>query len=225
MNINKKEAIKLRIKGNSYNAISKKLDVSKSTLSYWLKNIKINKRFRENLLQRSRTAGMIALLKRNKEQTIKALERAEKTANQAASEIQKIDLEKLKLIGSMLYLGEGGKSENRVDFTNSNPEAIKIIMTFFRKVCRVDESKFRIQLSIYDIKKENSSKEYWSKVTSVPEKQFIKVNTTISKYSKRRRKNKLPFGTIQIRISDVKLFHEINGWMRGIVQQIDNVPG
>ena len=36
---NRNEAIKLRKKGHSYNLISLKLNISKSTLSYWLKEV------------------------------------------------------------------------------------------------------------------------------------------------------------------------------------------
>jgi len=223
---NKKEkAIKLRKEGKSYSEINNELTIPKSTLSFWLKNLEIDSRLKEKLLQRAHKAGIEALIKRNKQQTQKAKERANKILKESSKEITNINLEKLKLIGTALYFGEGGKSEKRVDFTNSNPEMIKIIMKFFRKVCKVKEEKFRAQLSIYDKEKISESIKYWARITGIPPAQFIKVNISISKYSKKRRGNKLPFGTIQIRISDVNLFHRINGWIKGSITQVDNVPG
>ena len=221
----KELAIKLRKNGKSYNEINRELGVPKSTLSCWLKNIEVEQKYLDVLLKRSRQAGREALIKRNKQQTVEAEKRAEAEMKRAKGDIKKLDLEKLKLIGAALYMGEGGKTRKRVDFTNSNPETIKIIMKFFRNVCKVENNKFSVQLSIHDIRKTEEIRNYWSNLTGIPISQFIKVNTALSKYSKKRRKNMLQYGTIQIRITDVKLFHTIIGWTQGIVQQINNVPG
>ncbi|MFH1533973.1 MAG: hypothetical protein ABID64_03510 [Nitrospirota bacterium] len=217
MNSRKEKAIILRKNGKSYSEIKKALGIPKSTLSYWLKDLKIDKHLKEKLLQRAHKAGIEALIKRNKRQTVIAKQNAEKITIKSAKEIKNVNLEKLKLIGAALYFGEGGKSGKRVDFTNSNPEMIKMIMKFFRIICKVEESKFRAQLSVHEEEKIETSKRFWSKTTRMPLNQFIKVNTSISKYSKKRR-NKLPYGTIQIRISDVNLFHRINGWIQGSIR-------
>ncbi len=225
MRKDKKQAVFLRKMGKSYSEISRELRIPKSTLSYWLRDVGMKRILREKLNRRSNEAGLKALLKRNKLQTMEAQKRANVIMEKSAQEIMNLDLEKLRLIGVALYLGEGGKSQNRVDFTNSNPEIIRLIMIFFRQTCKVREEKFRIQLSIHDGKNIPRAKKYWSEITGVPEKQFIKVNLSISKYSKKKRRKKLPFGTIQIRIADVRLFHRIQGWTRGTIQEIDNMPG
>lgn len=224
MRNDKSKAIKLRLKGKSYSEIQSELNIPKSTLSYWLKDIRLEKKLRKKLLERTHKAGIEALIKRNKQQTVIAKENAQKISKKSSEEINTIDLEKLKLIGTALYFGEGGKSGKRVDFTNSNPDMIKMIMKFFRLVCKVEENKFRAQLSVHQKEKIEETKKFWSNTTGIPLSQFIKVNTSISKYSKKRR-NILPFGTIQIRICDVNLYHKINGWIQGSIEKIDNVPG
>jgi len=220
----KQEVINLRKHGESYGEINKKLNISKSTLSYWLKDIEISKEHKMTLREKMRNAGTSALIKRNKNQTLIAMNNAKDIIEKESKTIANIDKEKLKLIGCALYLGEGGKTPNRADFTNSNPEIIKIMMKYFRSICNVKGDKFRIQLSIYDKAKIKETITYWNKITGIPEKQFIKVNLLTSKYSKKRRKNRLPYGTIQVRISDVKLFHKIQGWILGICQKLD-MPG
>lgn len=224
MREDKQEAIKMRIEGKSYSEISKTLNVPKSTLSYWLKDIRMTAEKAKALRERSSKAGFNALLKRNKSQKIEAKKRAEAIMKKSISEINQIDLENLRLIGSALYAGEGGKSKNRVDFTNSNPQIIKIIMRFFREVCEVNESKFRVQLAIHDKNHVDEAKRYWSRITGISQPQFIKVSLSVSKYSKKRRKNRLPYGTVQIRISDVELFHRIYGWIQGIIKKLE-MPG
>lgn len=219
------EALRQRKKGRSYNEVSKSLNVPKSTLSCWLKDVQLSKESLERLKFRSREAGLKALLKRNKAQTFLARERAKKISQQAFSEVDAIKFNELKFIGCALYLGEGGKSSKRVDFTNSSPQIIRIMMHFFRKICKVEEKRFRVQLAIHDPGKIELSRKYWSDITDIPKDQFIKVSQAISKYSKKRRKNTLPFGTIQVRIADVQLFHKIQGWINGIAEKIDNMPG
>lgn len=218
-------AIRLRKQGKSYSEIAKKLSLAKSTLSYWLKDIRLSEKLRIKLQRRAAKAGTMALIKRNKLQTKIAIKRADTIQSDAIDEIEMVNLNELKLIGSALYLGEGGKTGNRVDFTNSDPVAIKSIMAFFRKICKVPESKFRLQLSIHNKNSVRIAENYWSKITKIPFSQFVKTNLTISKYSKNKRRKKLPFGTIQIRIADVKLFHRITGWIKGTIKQIDNMPG
>lgn len=225
MRIDKEKAIYLRIEGKSYTEISRYLNIPKSTLSYWLRNIKMDSIKKQALEKRASKAGLKALLARNKLQTQEAKIRADKIMGTSICEIETIDMINLRLIGSALYFAEGGKTKNRADFTNSNSEMIKIMMNFFRKVCKVSKNKFRVQLSIHNREEEMAIKKYWSKITGIPISQFIKTNFAISKYSKKRRKNKLPFGTIQIRIADVNLFHKIQGWIQGITKQIDSMPG
>jgi len=43
----KQSAVKLRQKGKSYSEISKKINISKSTLSYWLKGIFLKPQFKK----------------------------------------------------------------------------------------------------------------------------------------------------------------------------------
>ena len=224
MREDKQEAIKMRIEGKSYSEISKTLNVPKSTLSYWLKDVRMTAEKTKALRERSSKAGFNALLKRNKSQKIEAKKRAEAIIKKSINEINQINLENLRLIGSALYAGEGGKSKNRVDFTNSNPQIIKIIMRFFREVCGVNKNKFRIQLAIHDENRIEDAREYWSRITEIPTSQFMKVSLALSKYSKKKRKNRLPYGTVQIRISDVELFHKIYGWIQGISKKLE-MPG
>jgi transposase-like protein len=222
----KNKAIKLRKEGKSYSEIKQLLNVPKSTLSDWLKNIKISKQAKDRLKSKSSVAGIKALIKHNKTQTVLAKERAKNIQKGTMAEIMSIDKTALKLIGTALYLGEGGKTGNRVDFTNSNPQIIEVIMKFFREVCNVKTGQFIAQLAIHDEKLISEAKEYWSKLTGIPKGQFIKVSLAVSKYSKKRRKNRLPYGTIQIRICDVKLFNKIQGWIYGILKNLEIiVPG
>jgi hypothetical protein len=87
---------------------------------------------------------------------------------------------------------------------------IKLMMEWFRKVCRVPEEKFRIGLHIHKLFCRKDVKNYWSKLTKIPLHQFHK--TQIKPTSLRHRKNPLYNGTCAIRIESRDLFRRIKGW-------------
>lgn len=96
---------------------------------------------------------------------------------------------------------------------------IKIIMKFFRNVCKVPEHKFRANVQIYPNISEEKSKIFWSKISGISLAQFSKTQTIISKSSKfKRSPNTLPYGTFGIEVSDVNLVNRIKGWILGLTK-------
>ena len=227
MRKDKLQTIALRKQGLSYNEINEKLKIPKSTLSCWLSRVKISQKAKERLSARVHKGSIAGLLKRNKNQTILAKQRADEIRRLAKIETSRLLGNKLFLTGTALYWAEGykkgaqGSKWKAVDFANSDPDLIKIMMKFFRKVCKVENSKIKIQLIAHkniDIEK---ALRFWSDLTKIPENQFIKTCCSISIYSKgKRNKNSLTHGTVHIRINDVKLFFRIIGWIDGLKLKI-----
>jgi len=89
MRKDKQIAIQLRKEGNSYSQIRDTLGVSKSTLSYWLRNLKISKNARRKISARAHKISIAALIERNKNQTALAKERAERIRLEARQEVSK----------------------------------------------------------------------------------------------------------------------------------------
>lgn len=58
---------------------------------------------------------------------------------------------------------------------------------------------------------------YWAKITGVSKNNFIKTCCSKNVNSKGKiNKKSLPYGTIHIRINDVKLFFRVIGWIEGL---------
>lgn len=213
-------ALELRKQGQSYSQISATTGIAKSTLSFWLKDVPLSEDAKEFLAKRIRERGTLALIKRNKEQTILAKERAEKIRLASQEEALTLIESPLFLLGVSLYWAEGykkgaeGSKWKSVNFTNSDPEMIRIIMRFFREICEVEESSFRIQLIAYQNIDEKRAIDFWSHLTGISRDKFIRTSLPISKGLQIKRKtNILPFGTVHVRINDVKLFFRIIGWI------------
>ena len=179
MRKDKEKAVQLRKKGFSYGEISKKLKIPKSTLSYWLRNIELSKSSKDILKKKGIEKSTTALIKRNKEQTKKAQEKAELIQNKSILEINKIGKKELFILGVALYWGEGykkganGSKWKCVDFTNSDSEMIIVMMRFFREICNVPDSKFKVQLHTYKNKDEEKIIKFWSNLTKIPKSQFM----------------------------------------------------
>lgn len=207
-------SIKLREEGKSYAEIQQIVHVSKDRLSIWLRDIPLNTGQQAMLTGRkkSRYAGAKANQRKRIERTKQIITRAEKEA------ITFMD-NPLFLSGVMLYWAEGTKrSQEIVKLTNSDPEMIKLMMRWFREVCKVPEEKFRIALTIHTLHACSDMKRYWSDITKIPLKQFYKVQIKTTTFGAKR--NPLYRGTCTITICDKDLFRRIEGWRRGILKAI-----
>lgn len=123
------------------------------------------------------------------------------------------DDKKLRLAGVMLYWAEGYKSDKAggVDFTNSDPNMIKIFMNFLRSSYIIDERRLRVLLYCYSNQGVDYLKKFWSGLTSIPLNQFIKPYVRESDGNKRGRE--MQKGMVHIRYNDKKLLNHIRGLM------------
>lgn len=218
MNPNKAKAIRLRIAGNSYNEIRKKIDVAKSTLSSWLKDLPISSTIRKNNILAAKTVWARNITLYNKSRALQARLRAHHIESEAARDISPFSKRELKLVGIALYWAEGYKKAKwSALFCNSDPRMVLLMMRFFREICRVPDEKFRPQVQIHPNVSREEAEKYWSKIIRLPMHTFRKPLMQVSKSSKYRRPpHTLPYGTFRIGIADVQVLYKIRGWIKGI---------
>ena len=220
MRKDKDKIIALRKSGLSYLQISKKFNVPKSTLSLWLRDIKLSEKAKDKINLRVNETSVKALIKRNKEQTLIAKARHQAIIREAENTFFKYKKEALFIAGVALYWGEGykkganGSSWKSLDLANSDAEMVKLFIRFLKKYLAVDDKNIAIQLIIAPSNNINSAISYWSKVTKMDKNGFIKTYSKVSSSSKGiRDKKSLPFGTVHIRVNNVKKFFTLIGWI------------
>jgi transposase len=173
----KKSAIKLRKKGKSYRDIENILGVNRSTLSGWLKTIKLTKeqknKLHNNWLNALVNARKKAVLAHNKGKN----DRIEKVRQEVEKFVSDINIDKKiqEIILATFYLAEGGKTENCFALANSNPEILVSIMTLLKKTFTIDNSKFRCCLHLRKDQNEKALKRFWSKTLKIPHDKFLKT--------------------------------------------------
>jgi len=216
----KTQAVSLRKSGSSIKEIAKKLNVSKGSVSLWVRDIKLTSIQRNKL--NARGFSIDAIEKRRINRINNTLQRKEQLMLEAEKEIVTISDHDLKIIGSMLYWAEGRKRGKQVvSFSNSDPLMIKIMMRFFREICKVPRNKFRGHIHVHSHLKSKEAETYWSEVSSIPLNQFYKTYSKPS-ISSQGKMDSLPYGTFDIYVCDTKLFLRIMGLIRKVSKLIIN---
>jgi len=129
----KKRAIELRKTGLSYGDIKKKIKVSKSTLSLWLKDVLLTEEQKKRLYTNSiaiLARGPQSQKERRKREIKNILEKAEKEISLPLSH------ETYRFFGVALYWAEGTKGKN-FEITNSDPILIAFMVKWFKDIFNV----------------------------------------------------------------------------------------
>ncbi|MFA5154826.1 MAG: hypothetical protein WC453_00150 [Patescibacteria group bacterium] len=219
-------AIKLRKSGQSYSQISLALKIPKSTLSVWLKDLVISNKARRKIQARTNSLAIASLIARNKNQTIIASERHNNMRKSAKYESRKMLSDPLFLAGTSLYWAEGykrGASNSKwksLDFANSDPDMVKLMVKFFTKFLNLKKDQIKIQLMIHNLKDANKSINFWHRLTGVPKGNFMRTCSAISRSSLQKRNKNLQYGTIHLRVNDVNHFFRLIGWIDGLKEKL-----
>lgn len=212
--IEKDKAIGLRKQGHSLKYIATLLNVSKASVSLWVRNVSLSSKQLQRLAKIGFSTEIVE--KRRMSRLKNENVRREVMIREAEKSLSVLSLKDLKLIGIMLYWAEGGKTQRgSVRFSNSNPEMIQVMMCFFRRVCTVKEERFRGHIHTHSHINVEGAEKYWEHISGIPRKQFFKTYAKPSKSSKNK-KDSLPFGTFDIYVSDTQLFLKILGWTRKV---------
>ena len=217
----KEKALVLRKSGWSYNIISQRLGISKSTLCNWLKDVPYKPN--EEVAQRIKNGPVKSAIKRHN-QKIEAIKHAKKIA---ASEVGQITERDLFMLGVGLYIGEGSKVYETVRIINSEPEVIKLAMNWFRVACGLKTDNFSIAIHLYPDTPKKEALKFWSSLTGIPIKQFGKTQIDTRDNKSRKKRRQLAHGTAHITIrcngeknKGVFLHRKIMGWIEEIYKQM-----
>ncbi len=171
--LNKLEAIRLRKKGYSLNEIVEKLNVAKSSVSLWVRDVELHSKAKRRLLTRVRK-GQLAARESKKRKIRQIMDNYFESASRKF-QVEKLNPEISRAICAVMYWCEGAKNHySGVRFTNSDPSLVSAFLHFFRKSFQVDETKFRVCVHLHKYHKKSKQLEFWSKVTKIKKDRFIK---------------------------------------------------
>jgi predicted transcriptional regulator len=203
--IYREKATELREKGYSLAEISLELGVSKSTVSRWVRSLRLNKKAKERLDKLSNRSFRKSLetRKMNQEENDRKIK---KRAKRIVKNGQRYSRDFFKIFASLLFWCEGNKSGSYMAFINSDPNMISFYLSLLRKGFLIDEEKLRALVHVHNYHDKFEIKKFWSSLTKIPLTQFSKCYV---KPSTGKRKRKGYKGSIRIRYYDSDLEKEM----------------
>jgi hypothetical protein len=114
----------------------------------------------------------------------------------------------------MLYWAEGEKGRNCVRFTNSDPEMVRFFVGFLKTYFDVRDEDFRITCNLFadHEPRRREIERFWLNVAGLPDDALCKSKVNAySKYSKKKRANRLPHGTVRVGVCKTQVVQSIYG--------------
>jgi predicted transcriptional regulator len=136
------QAQHLRQLGMSVKEIEKKLGVSRSSVSLWVREIELT----EEQVITLRTSERYVESKKHGAEANAAKHRELRRAYQQMGRLKAREGSPLHHAGCMLYWAEGEKSKNTVNFVNSDPNMMLLFVRFLREEMQVADDKISIRI-------------------------------------------------------------------------------
>lgn len=202
-------AIKLRKQGKSYNAISKELKVSKSTLSGWFSAVYWSQIVKKELTRKAQINAkkqlrLMAIANKEKWELWR-----EQFRISATKEFDTLKENPLFWAGIMLYWGEGDSDiKNPIRLSNVSPEIIRLFIKFLIHICKAPKEKIKISLIIYPDLNEQSCKKFWIRQVKLSKKNFYKTQIIYGKHPTK----KLKYGICNVIVISRGLKEKLQQW-------------
>lgn len=201
--LSRDEARTMRKQGRSINEIVKLLSVSKSTISYWCRDIALTPHQQRLLVKRQRSAGLIGRLKAAEMKRDVRIRKTQRESKRGAMDVGSLSERDIFTIGLALYWGEGNKSGNEeCGLTNSDPAIIRAFIAWMQRVYKIPPTDLILRISINETHKNRIAavERYWSKVTSIPLSQFTKTCIIKTRSKKTYENPEQHFGTLRVKV-------------------------
>ena len=203
-----------REEGAAIGEIARRVGVSKSSVSIWVRHIELTAAQREALVQRNpaynrQLSGWTRMAERRW---------AERRAFQDAGRRRAREGDPIFIAGCMLYWAEGAKDRNQLQFVNSDPAMARFFVDFLRRYFELS-GEIRITCRLYadHLAKQTEVENFWLETLALPRTALRKsVVNVYSKYSKRLRVGNLPYGTCNVVVSRTWLTQTIFGAIQEI---------
>jgi transposase-like protein len=190
--------------GVSVKRLARMLGVSQSSISLWVRDIELTQEQRARLRPCGVKGGAVRAA-RGLERRRKAQERGRAMARRSIP---------MHVAGCMLFWAEGSRNRHTVEFTNSDPQMVSCFLHFLRKQFSVPDDRVRLTCNLFTdhLPHQQEVERFWLAALGLPRTCLRKSSVNrYSKYSQKKRRNKLPFGTCRLVVHDTDLVQHLYG--------------
>lgn len=190
--------------------------LAKGTVSTWVSDIALTPTQEQRIINKQ-LAGREIFVAYNAKRKKASEAQLQDAIQKARHLIGTVTIRDLTVIGAALFWAEGTKRARHViEFVNSDPSMIQLMLRFLRKILGIPENKFRYRLTIHPGIDEDGTLQYWSDITNIPRTQFQKIQQKPPRSSQRKMHNILYRGTLRIVVCDTKARQHPEGLLQAI---------
>jgi transcriptional regulator with XRE-family HTH domain len=194
--------------GASIKEIARRVGAAQSSISRWVRDVELSDEQRAALVRRS-YEGHIKGRTMNSD-----LRRSARRLAQEGGREQARAKDPFHFAGCMLYWAEGAKSRNQMRFSNSDPEMVRFFVHFLRTYFNLRDTDIRMTCNLFadHLARQREIEQFWLETAGLPPDCLCKSTVnTYSKYSKKKRCNRLPYGTARVTVSRTRVVQSIYG--------------
>jgi transposase-like protein len=199
-----------RDEGESIKEIARLVGVAPSTVSVWVRDIELTPM--QHAVLQARCCSYNGQTVSARRRAARALARRQVEQDHGRARSRSAD--RLHLAGCMLYWAEGARARNSLVFTNSDPEMVRFFITFLRHCYGVPRERFRVTCNLFadHCEHQREVEQFWLDVLDLPRSSLRRsIVNVYSKHSRKKRRNKLPYGTCRLVVNDTALVQSIYG--------------
>ena len=199
-----------REEGRSVKEIERRLGVSRSTASLWVRDIPLTAEQRSSLKRRNPIyRGQFRGAAVNAERG-----RGRRLAYQERGRLRAKGADALYVAGCMLYWAEGDKGRHAVRLANADPAVIRHFAEFLRVEFGVADEQFRVTCNLFadHERRQREIEDFW--LATLGLRRTCLCRSFVNRYSRssqKKRKNKLPYGTCRIAVHSTEIVQTIYG--------------
>jgi hypothetical protein len=219
------KSISLRENGKTFREISQILNIPLGTSHLWTKHVKLSPSQKQHIKinhQKKLLFGRKLASKKQKQHTQKRNAINIQQGKDVIGNI--IDEKELLLLGAGLYWAEGFKKDSRLGFANSDPQMIKLFLTWLFKIGNIPKTDIRLRVGINQQYKQNIKdiEKKWSNITSIPLSQFQKPSFQKTPLKKQYKNDNNYLGVLRIRANNqVSFYYKI----LGMISKLQSLAG
>lgn len=215
----KLSAIALRMEGYSYKEIMERIPVSKSTLSGWLKYIKLSTEQEQRLHQKITLRSNVgrangAITNRRKRQ-----EREDRVIAEAKRLFEKFENDPFFIFGIAMYWAEGAKKSVMFQLMNSDPTVIRLMVVWMERYMGLERQKdIFFRLYIHNVYAHENCEGFWINHLGVTP---LRLKKTIYKPTPHLiKRNPEYMGCMRIELYNVNFFYMVRAWQNMLANKL-----
>lgn len=182
--------------------------MARSSVSLWVRDVQLGEAEQARLRERSRLGPLVA----GERKTARA--RAIRQGYQERGRRLVHERGDSYAAGCTLYWAEGARSRNTLKLTNSDPELVAYFLGFLRRHFAVPNERVRIYCNLFadHLERQREIEDFWLERLGLDRSSLRKSMVNVySKYSQKKRQNKLPYGTCALVVNSSELVQTIYG--------------